>query len=140
MRKLKASDKADALRGVPLFAGCSQAELKQITALTTDLAVTEGQVLCKEGDSGREFFVLVEGSAEGRSGRGKKASISAGDFFGELSLLDDGPRTMTVTMTSDGHVLIMTGAEFRALLRVAPSIALRVLATLAGRLRKAEGA
>lgn len=139
LRKLKVSDKADALRKVALFEGCTPAELEEIVGLTTDLPVAEGKVLCREGDLGHEFFVLIEGTAEITNEAGARFTVGPGDFFGELALLDDGPRMATVTMTSSGHVLVLSGVEFRALLRVSPGIALRMLAVLGRRVRAIDG-
>jgi CRP/FNR family cyclic AMP-dependent transcriptional regulator len=140
LRKLKTSDKAEALRKVPLFAPCTTAELEEIAGLSSEVAVQEGQVLCSEGSIGHEFFVLTEGSALVSTEAGTSITVGAGDFFGELALLDDGPRTATVTMASDGQVLDMSGTEFRSLLRAAPAIAVRMLPVLAARLRAAGAA
>lgn len=137
-RKLKTSDVNEALKKVPMFEACSDDELQQIMGLTSEAAVHDGQVLCREGDRGHEFFVLMDCSATLTSADGRTVDLGPGDFFGELALLDDGPRTMTATMTSEGHVLVMTGTEFRSLLRSAPGIAVNMLAVLAARLRASE--
>ncbi len=139
LRKLKTSDKAEALQKVPLFAACTPAELQEISGLSTDADVTDGQVLCNEGERGHEFFVLVSGTAAITNESGLNTVVGPGEFFGELALLDDGPRTATVTMTSDGHVLALSGTEFRAVLRAAPTIAVRMIPVLGSRLRAAAG-
>lgn len=139
LRKLKTSDKAEALKKIPLFAGCTQTELQQILGLVSESSVKAGQILCGQGDVGREFFVLMDGTATVTSTEAGHADLGPGDFFGELALLNDGPRSHTVTMTSDGQVLVMTGTEFRSLLRVAPGIAVWMLGVLADRLRSNEG-
>jgi CRP-like cAMP-binding protein len=95
--------------------------------------VQDGQVLCREGGPGHEFFVLEEGTAA-VSVRGEQvAEFAAGDFFGELALLDgSGARTATVTATSAGLVLVLTANEFSSLLESEPSVAVRLLPPLAG--------
>lgn len=126
----------DALRHVPLFGECTANELDAIGRLSTPLPVRAGQELCTEGRIGREFVVLVEGEALVSKRSGWSRTAGPGAFFGELSLLDDGPRTATVTMTTDGLVLAMSSTEFRALLRSVPEIAIRMLPVLARRLRE----
>ncbi len=135
LRKIKTSESIEALKKVPLFTGCSPSELDQILGLTTKSTVKAGQVLCREGNVGREFFVLVDGTTQVTSASGPDVEVGPGAFFGELALLNDGPRSKTVTMLTDGQVLVMTGAEFRELLRVSPEISLFMLGVLADRIR-----
>jgi CRP-like cAMP-binding protein len=138
LRKIRTSESIEALKKVPLFAGCSPSELDKILGLTTNSAVHAGQVLCQEGHIGREFFVLMDGTARVTSERGGDTEVGPGAFFGELALLNDGPRSKTVTMLTDGQVLVMTGTEFRELLRVSPGIAVFMLGVLADRIRAAR--
>jgi CRP-like cAMP-binding protein len=124
----------DLLKTVPLLAQCSKKELGQVALAADELDVREGTVLTREGDSGREFFVLVEGAADVRR-RGRRINtMQTGDFFGEIALVSDRPRTATVTMTSAGRLLVVTDRAFRELMRTMPSIQLKVLAALADRL------
>jgi len=138
LRKLKTDEKVDALRQIPLFAPCTDGELKELSSLATEVAVSEGQVLCQEGEVGHEFFVLTHGTAEVTSAVFEPLALGPGDFFGELALLDDGTRVASVTMTSDGQVLVLSGSEFRRLLRAVPGIAVRMLSVLGDRLREAQ--
>ena len=126
--------KIDLIRGVPLFSSASKQELAQIASIADEIDFPEGKVLIKEGDSGREFFVLVEGSAEVERGGKKVASIGGGDFFGEISLISKTPRNATITTTSPVRALVITDRAFRQLLDRSPTIAVSVLSALAERL------
>ena len=131
---LRRDAKIELLKRVPLFAGCSKKELGQVALLADELDVNRNKVLTTEGDRGREFFVLVEGSAEvHRKGR-KVNTMGPGDFFGEIALVSDRPRTATVTAISPARLLVVTDRAFRELMRKVPSIQLKVMAALAERL------
>lgn len=140
MRDRIARRELDMLAAVPLFSSCSQSELRQIARLGTPVPVAAGTVLTAEGRPGREFFLVIEGAADCSIGDVHAASFGPGDFFGELSLLDGGPRTATVTAESDMEVLVLDAREFSSLLAASPSITGKVLATLARRLRAADAA
>ncbi len=139
-RKPGTTDKHQALRAVALLAPCTDAELEGITALTTEVDVHAGQALCELGERGVEFFVLLDGSADVTKASGASIEIGPGEFVGELALLDGGPRTATVTMRTDGRVLVLSGPEFRELLRSTPEIAIRMLSVVGARMRAAEQA
>ncbi len=101
-----------------------------------ELDLREGHVLTREGKPGREFFVLVEGTARViRNGR-KVADLGPGDWFGEIALLTYKRRTATVTATSPVRVLAMTDRDFRRVVETTPRIALKVLASVAQRLER----
>lgn len=123
------------LAAVPLFAGAGRRQLEQIASMCTEVSVTAGQVLCREGGPGHEFFVLEHGSAEVTVDGRRVAEVGPGDFFGELALLDGGARTATVTALTDGQVLVLTAAEFAGLLDSEPSVAVRMLPAIGRRLR-----
>jgi CRP-like cAMP-binding protein len=123
---------------VPLFSGCSQDELRSIARLGTPLEVDVGKVLTEQGSSGREFFLVLEGKAECTTGRKSLALFGPGDYFGELALLEGGSRTATVTATTPMRVLVLSITEFSDLLRTSPSVSVKLLANLAGRLRRAQ--
>ena len=131
---LRRDAKIELLMRVPLFAGCSKKELGEIALVADEIDVGPGKVLTREGDSGREFFVLVEGAAEVRRKGRKVRTMDAGDFFGEIALLSNRPRTATVTTTVPGSVLVVTDRAFRELMKKMPSIQLKVLTALADRL------
>jgi CRP/FNR family transcriptional regulator, cyclic AMP receptor protein len=126
--------KAELLKRVPLFSGCSKKEIREIARLADEIDVDEGTVLTREGDSGREFFVLVEGAADVRRNGRKVNAMGSGDFFGEIALVSDRPRTATVTATTPARLLVVTDRAFRDLMRNMPSIQLKVLNAVVDRL------
>jgi CRP-like cAMP-binding protein len=126
--------KIDLIKHVPLFSGCSKKELGQVARVADEIDFRAGTTLIKEGTAGREFFVLVDGSAEIRR-RGRKIdSAGPGDFFGEMALLSDQPRNATVVTTSPVDALVVTARNFRALIADHPLIALKVMRAVADRL------
>ena len=126
--------KVAVLAGVPLFADCSRRELRAVAEAVDEVVVPAGTLLTKEGASGREFVVIVDGAAEVRR-RGRKVNdLGAGDFLGEIALVSRGPRTATVRTTQPTHALVITAANFRSLLRRTPSMQWKVMEALADRL------
>ena len=132
--RLGRNSKIDLIKGVPLFASASKQELGEIASIADEIDLPEGKVLIKEGDTGREFFVLIEGTAEVARGGKKVASIGPGDFFGEIALISRTPRNATITTTSPVRALVITDRAFRQLLDHSPQIQIGVLSALAERL------
>src|SRR3990170_7066718 len=132
--------KIELRKRAPLFAGCSKSELRELALTADEIDLRDGHVLTREGRSGREFFVLVNGTVRvTRKGR-KISDLGPGDWFGEIALLTDAPRTATVTATSPVDVLVITDRGFRRVVETMPSIALKVLACVGDRLpRDAKG-
>jgi CRP-like cAMP-binding protein len=131
---LRKNAKLKLLKRVPLFSGCSTRELEEIAKIADELDFREGKVLTKEGAAGREFFVIVEGTAEATQGRKKLRTMSDGDFFGEISLITRLPRTATVTTISPLRALVVTDRSFRRLLEDDQAIRRKVLGALGERL------
>ena len=125
--------RADLLAKVPLFAGCSKKDLHKIGAIADEVDLREGKVLTRQGGTGREFFVLLEGSADVVRSKKRIATIGSGDFFGEMGLISQKPRNATITTTSAVRALIITETNFRRLLRENPSISMKLLETVAER-------
>jgi CRP/FNR family transcriptional regulator, cyclic AMP receptor protein len=126
--------KVQALKGAPLFAGLSRKELVQLARVSEDLEVEPGTVLCKEGDIGHEFFVIVDGKVKiSRKGR-RIATPGAPDFVGEIALLEEIPRTATVTAETPVCLFVLTRKDFRHLLDENPSVERKVMRALARRL------
>jgi CRP-like cAMP-binding protein len=121
------------LSGVPLFKACSQPELARVADIATQLDEPEGKVLIREGEPGRDFFVLVEGTAEVRKGNRRLSTLGPGDFAGEIALLTNAPRTATVKTTSPVSVLRVTTKGFAALLDTSPTIQRKIRKALADR-------
>jgi CRP/FNR family transcriptional regulator, cyclic AMP receptor protein len=138
-RRKSKDRKVDLLQGVSLFSACSKRELSRIASLADQIEVPKGKVLTREGESGSEFFVIVEGKARVVVGnRGRRSPLGPGASFGEMSLLDRGPRTATVEAASDMELLVLDARSFSSLLGEVPSVARKVLAAMAARLRVAE--
>ena len=131
-----AEDVTTKLAAVPLFAGCTKRELSLIAKAAKEVKHKQGTVVAKEGDRGVGFFMITDGSARVSVGGKSRAKLGPGDYFGEIALLDGGARTATVTATSDVQLLGLTEWVFRGLLMEHPTIALRTLESLAGRLRE----
>ena len=130
--------KVDALKSVPMLWGCSAKELKSIAGILEEVDRPEGTVLMKEGAPGREMFIIASGKARvTRKGR-TIASLGPGDVVGEMALLDGGPRTATVTADGPVSLLVVGQREFTSLLHDAPTVAIKMLRTLAERIRSAE--
>ena len=105
---LRSDAKMKLLKKVPLFAGCSKNELRQLARIADEIDLREGTVLTREGRSGREFYVLIAGDAR-VSKKGKKISdLGSGDWDGAIALLTDSPRTAPVTATSPFDVIVIT--------------------------------
>jgi CRP-like cAMP-binding protein len=134
---LRRNEKVEWIRHVPLFSQCSKRELAQIASIADEIDLRDGKVLIREGERGREFFVLLEGSAEVTKDGRKINTVGPGDFFGEIALVSQSPRTATVTATSPVHTLVITERSFRRLLEEQPEIQRKVLVALAERLAPA---
>jgi CRP/FNR family cyclic AMP-dependent transcriptional regulator len=131
---LRKNAKVELIRGVPLFAECSRKELNEVAGIADEIDLREGKELTTQGRPGREFFVLVEGSADVKKGNRRVNTLGAGDFFGEISLVRQVPRTATVTATSPVRALVITDRSFRSLLEHQPGIQTKVMSALAARL------
>lgn len=126
--------KIELLKHVPLFSGCSKKELGQVARVADEIDFRAGKTLIREGTAGREFFVLVDGTAEIRRKGRKIDSAGPGDFFGEMALLSDQPRNATVVTTSPVDTLVVTARNFRSLIETNPLMALKVMRAVADRL------
>lgn len=125
---------------LPLFSGCTKRELKQIAGLTTEMSFSKGTVLTQQGDPGDECFVIVDGAVDVSIDGTTFAELGPGQMVGEMSLLDQGPRTATVTAKTDVGVLVLNPMEFATLLDGAPAVSRKLLRSLAQRLRAVESA
>lgn len=128
------------LAKVPLFSDCSQRDLQLIAKVIKDVDHPAGTVVAREGEPGVGLFIITEGTAEVTIGGKKKIMLGPGDFFGEIALLDGGPRTATVTAVSDVKLLGLTEWVFRGLMMEHPPIAIKTLQAMADRLRRATKA
>ena len=127
------------LRRVPLFDGLDDKSLDTLARNFTDRTFTAGTEITSEGAGGVGFFVIGEGVAVVSVRGDERAVLGEGDYFGEVALIDDGPRTATVTATTDVTAYGLTSWEFRPLVEENASIAWELLQTMARRLRAATG-
>jgi|SRR5437660_5156869 len=132
------TDWAPVLADVPLFRNLSRRHIKRVASLARTRRFAAGAPIVRAGDAGSAFFVLLDGAARVVTPKGRAKRLRAGDFFGEMALLDDSPRSADVV--ADGDVLTMTisRSAFAKLLRSEPALAHELLRTLAARLRAAE--
>lgn len=133
-RGLRKDAKIELIAKVPLFAGLGKQQLARVASIADEIDLPEGKPLTREGERGREFFILLAGEVEIRRNGRKLSTRGAGEFFGEIALLSDIPRTATVTATTPVRALVIRDREFRALVEQMPSIAVSVLSALAERL------
>jgi CRP-like cAMP-binding protein len=136
--QLRKNAKLDLLKRVPLFAELSKRDLEEVAKIADEIDFKEGKNLTTEGAAGREFFVIVEGTAEVSRGQRKLRTLSDGDFFGEISLITKLPRTATVTTVSPLRALVVTDRSFRSLLQRQQGIQTKVLSALGERLDSTE--
>jgi CRP-like cAMP-binding protein len=130
--------KREALASVPLFRSCNKRELGLIASLVDEIEIPKGRVLTRQGEPGRECFVITEGEASATMRGRRSARLRAGSCFGEMALLDQGPRSATVTAETDMRVLVLGSREFSTLIDRVPTVARRIMQALAERLREAE--
>jgi CRP/FNR family cyclic AMP-dependent transcriptional regulator len=128
----------EALAGAPLFADVPRRHLRAVALVAATPAYQDGATIVAEGSTSSSMFVVLEGGARVlRRGR-TVARLGPGELFGEISLLDPGPRTATVTADGATRCLDLAGKDFREILQREPRLALRIAATLARRLRSAQ--
>lgn len=121
-----------------LFSTCTSKELRLVRRGLDEVTAPAGTALCEEGAIGREFFFIVDGRASVRRNGRKVALLGPGDYFGELALLDRGPRSASVVADTDMTLLVLTQREFNRLLEDVPPLSRKLLAAMAGRLRDAD--
>jgi CRP-like cAMP-binding protein len=126
------------MRAVPLFAGLLPSELDRLALVMKPINVSAGDAVCTEGEPGREFYLIANGEFAVERGGHTAAKLSTGDHFGELALLDRGPRSATVRALGDARLYVLDDRSFAAVLNEVPALAQKLLAALATRLREAE--
>ena len=131
---LHRNEKVELIKRAPLFRNCTRRELQRIAQLADEIDLREGKEMTRQGERGREFFVLLEGDADVIKDGRTINTLGSGDFFGEIALVSDTPRTATVKATSPVRALVITDRAFRRLLKDQPEIQGKVLAAVAARL------
>ncbi len=131
-----ADRRIEMLARVPLFAGSSKRQLRGILDWTKEYSYKPGATIVREGARGQELFVLLDGTASlTRKGR-TITRLTPGDFFGEMAVIDGGPRSATIVADDAVDCLVLKQADFRSMVEGDPSIAWHLLETFAARLRR----
>ena len=130
--------KLEHLANVRLFSALSKRDLTLIGRASDEVNVAAGRVLCDEGSMGHEFYLILEGQAAVRKAGRKVATLGPGQYFGEMALLDRGPRSATVVAETPMTILVIGQREFAAVLDEVPTMAHKLLGVMAARLREAD--
>jgi CRP/FNR family cyclic AMP-dependent transcriptional regulator len=128
----------DALAQVPLFALVPRRHLRAVARVAEQVSVPAGAPVVFRAQAGREFFVILDGTAVVRTSAGEEQRLRAGAFFGEMSVIDGRPRSAAVRAESDLLLMVIGRRQFLRLLHDQPSVAIAVIAELAGRVRRLE--
>jgi len=128
----------ESLRRVSLFSSCSNKDLEKIAKAGDEVTMEAGSLVVDQGQTGREAFVILKGSATVRRNGKKVATLGPGSVVGELSLLDHGPRTASVVADTDCVMLVISQRQFLGVLDSIPALSHKMLATLAGRIRELD--
>jgi CRP-like cAMP-binding protein len=131
-------EKLELLKRAPLLEGLGRREIEEVGRLAEEVDVPAGQVLMREGEAGREFFVIVDGAVAIVREGVRVRTMTGGDFFGEIALLAEGPRTATATAEEASKLLVLGHREFHSLMDRFPAIRTCVLEALAKRIRNTD--
>lgn len=135
---MAADRKLQLLSNVKMFSALTKKELAMVAKASDLIKVPAGTEVVKELEAGHEFYLIVSGAAVVRRGGRKLASLGPGNYFGEMALLDRGPRTATVVTEEASELLVLGQREFMAILDQVPPVAHKLLVHLAERLREAD--
>jgi CRP/FNR family transcriptional regulator, cyclic AMP receptor protein len=127
--------KVVALKRVPLFSQLTPRELRFVASRTDEVSVPAGRQLTRQGHASDSFYVLLEGEVEVIVDGKKRATLKAGDFFGEISMLDRGVGTATVVTKSPVRMMVMSHAQFRDAIKTSDALLVKVLSAMGARLR-----
>ncbi len=128
----------DQLAVVPLFSGLSRKELAAISGLAKPYKFAAGTTIVEEGTMGGRFFLITDGQVDVLVNRHRITGLGPGAAFGEMALIDEGPRTATVLARSDVEALGIASFNFRPMLKNEPGVAFKLLVELSRRLREAD--
>jgi CRP-like cAMP-binding protein len=132
------TDYLDHLRGLRLFGACSDKELEQIARLSDEITVATGINVIEQGSVARDAYVIIAGTAEVLVDDVVVATLGPGQQFGEVALLDGGPRTATIRALTTMNLLVIQRRAFMGLLDEQPGLARRIMSTMAGIIRDLE--
>lgn len=128
----------ESLRNVALFSSCSTKDLEKIAKAGDEVTLAAGSLVVDQGQTGREAYVILSGSATVKRNGKKVATLGSGSVVGELSLLDHGPRTASVVADTELEVLVISQRQFLAVIDAIPALAHKLLSTLAARIRELD--
>lgn len=128
----------ESLRNVSLFSSCSNKDLEKIAKAADEITLPAGKLIVDQGQTGREAFIILKGTATVKRNGKKVATLGSGAVVGELSLLDHGPRTASVTADTECQVLVISQRQFMAVIDAIPALSHKLLSTLAGRIRELD--
>ena len=134
-----AAQHTEELKKIPLFAGMDHAHLERIANGVKERRFDADEVIVSAGEPGHGFYLIVRGRAEVRWGDRTIRTLGPGQYFGELALIRETPRTATVVAKDPTTCLALTRWDFKSILDTNPAIALRVLETVAGRVQEDDG-
>ncbi len=138
--RVRQDEKMERLAGVPLLEGCTRRQLKAVARIADVREAPAGTVLTRAGEPGEEFFLLLDGKVRVEVSARKRVTLGPGAFFGEMSLLDGGPRSATVVAETAVRLLVVRRRDFTRLLAEVPELTRAILGVLSRRLRQAENA
>jgi CRP/FNR family transcriptional regulator, cyclic AMP receptor protein len=138
--RMPQDEKIDRLQRVPILQECTTRQLREVARIADVVELDAGAILTRAGDPGDDFFMIVDGAARVELPAGKTVRLAPGEFFGEMSLLDGEPRSATVTAETGIRLLVIRRRNFATLLKEAPALTLKLLATLSKRVRRLEQA
>jgi CRP-like cAMP-binding protein len=131
-------EKVELLRRIPLFSAFNGKKLKRLAQLADEVDVPPAKVLMRQGDIGTDMMVIVRGQVAVERDGQRLNTLGAGDFFGEIALVDGGPRTATVTTEEPSTLLVLTHGQFHSMMEEFPEVAAQVMNALANRVRHLE--
>jgi CRP/FNR family transcriptional regulator, cyclic AMP receptor protein len=138
--RMPQDEKMERLQTVPILQECTNRQLREVARIAEVVELAPGSVLTRTGDPGDDFFLIVDGAARVEVPGGKTVRLGPGEFFGEMSLLDGEPRSATITAETGIRLLVIRRRNFATLLKEAPALTLKILATLSKRVRRLEQA
>ena len=130
--------KIELLRSIPLFGACGPGDLQRVAQLVDEVDIPDGRVIMRQGEPGREMFIIATGTARAERDGQHLTDFGPGSVFGEMSIIAEGPRTATVTAVEPMRAFVVGHREFHSLMETYPTIRMRVLEGLATKVRRLE--
>jgi CRP-like cAMP-binding protein len=130
--------KLELLKRTPLLSGLARQDIEEVGRLVDEVDLQPGYVLMREGDVGREFFVIIDGQVRIDRGGETIRTMGPGEFLGDIALVTERPRTATATTETACQLLVLGHGAFHELMDRYPSIRISVLEAMAVRLRDLE--